>query len=65
MMGVREIGRFLEQWEMNAKDLHRRMILTPLFSALSVFLTLWESTIQKLVRSFRPLLRRAAPTDFF
>ena len=29
MMGVREIGRFLEQWEMNAKDLHRRMILTP------------------------------------
>ena len=28
-MGVREIGRFLEQWEMNAKDLHRRMILAP------------------------------------
>ncbi len=28
-MGVREIDRFLEQWEMNAKDLHRRMILAP------------------------------------
>ena len=28
-MGVREIDWFLEQWEMNAKDLHRRMILAP------------------------------------
>ena len=28
-MGVREMERFLEQWEMNAKDLHRRMILAP------------------------------------
>ena len=28
-MGVREIDRFLEQWEVNAKDLHRRMILAP------------------------------------
>ena len=28
-MGVREIDRFLEPWEMNAKDLHRRLILAP------------------------------------
>ena len=28
-MGVRDIERSLEQWEMNAKDLHRRMILAP------------------------------------
>ena len=28
-MGVREIDGFLEQWEMNAKDLHRRLILAP------------------------------------
>ena len=28
-MSVREIGRFLEQWQMGAKDLHRRMILAP------------------------------------
>ena len=28
-MGVREIGRFLEQWQMDARDLHRRMILAP------------------------------------
>ena len=28
-MGVRDIERSLEQWEMNAKDLHRRMILEP------------------------------------
>ena len=28
-MSVREIERCLEQWEMNAKDVHRRMILAP------------------------------------
>ena len=29
MMGVREMGRFLEQWQMDARDLHRRTILAP------------------------------------
>ena len=29
MMGVREIVRFLEQWEMNVGDVHRRTILAP------------------------------------
>ena len=28
-MGVREIDRFLQQWQMGVKDLHRRMILAP------------------------------------
>ena len=28
-MGVREIERFLEQWQMNAEDLYRRLILAP------------------------------------
>ena len=28
-MGVREIGRSLERWQMGAKDLRRRMILAP------------------------------------
>ena len=28
-MGVREIDWFLDQWEMDARDLHRRMILAP------------------------------------
>ena len=28
-MGVREIDQSLEQWEMNAKDVHLRMILAP------------------------------------
>ena len=28
-MGVREMDRFLQQWEMNARDLHRRMVLAP------------------------------------
>ena len=29
MMGVREIERFLEQWRMDGRDLHRRLILAP------------------------------------
>ena len=29
MIGVREIGRSLEQWRMGVKDLRRRMILAP------------------------------------
>ncbi len=29
MMGVREIGRCLEQWRMEVKDLRRRMIPAP------------------------------------
>ena len=28
-MGVRELDRFLEQWDMGAKDLRRRMIPAP------------------------------------
>ena len=28
-MGVREMERFLEQWQMEVKDLRRRMILAP------------------------------------
>ena len=28
-MGVREIDRFLKQWSMDARDLHRRLILPP------------------------------------
>ena len=28
-MGVREIERFLEQWQIGVKDLRRRMILAP------------------------------------
>ena len=29
VIGVREINQSLERWEMNAKDVHRRMILAP------------------------------------
>ena len=28
-MGVREIDRFLKQWQMDSRDLHRRLILAP------------------------------------
>ncbi len=29
VVSVRQIDRFLEQWQMDARDLHRRLILTP------------------------------------
>ena len=29
MVSVRQIDRFLEQWQMDARDLHRRLILVP------------------------------------
>ena len=29
MMGVREMERFVEQWQMDARDLRRRMIRSP------------------------------------
>ena len=29
VMGVREMDRFLEQWEIGVKDVHRRLILAP------------------------------------
>ena len=29
MMGVGEIDRFLEHWEMNIRDMHRRTIMAP------------------------------------
>ena len=29
VMSVREMERFLEQWQMDARDLRRRMILSP------------------------------------
>ena len=29
VMRVREIDRFLEQWQMDIRDLHRRTILAP------------------------------------
>ena len=28
-MGAGDMDRYLEQWQMNAKDLRRRMILSP------------------------------------
>lgn len=37
----------------------------PLFCAVSVFLTLWASIMQKQVCSFRPYLMRTSPTNFF
>ena len=29
MVSVKQIDRFLEQWQVDAKDLHRRLILAP------------------------------------
>ena len=29
MVSMRQIDRFLEQWQMDARDLHQRLILAP------------------------------------
>ena len=52
-MGVREMDRFLEQWQMDTKDLRRRMILSPTprererwYAMLLVARGWWPTTIK-------------------
>ena len=40
-MGVREMDRFLEQWEMDARDLRRRMIRSPTSRERERWQALW------------------------
>ena len=40
-MGVREIDQFLEQWQMNVRDLHRRMILAPTPGERELWHAIW------------------------
>ena len=40
-MGVREADRFLEQWEMNARNLHRPVILAPMLRERERWHALW------------------------
>ena len=42
-MGVREIDQFLEQWQMNVRDLHRRMILAPTPGERELWHAIWLS----------------------
>ena len=41
MMGVREIERFFEQWQMDATDLRWRMILAPTARERELWYALW------------------------
>ena len=43
-MGVREMDRFLEQWQMDAKALRRRMILAPTPRERERWYALWLLT---------------------
>ena len=67
-MGVREMDRFLEQWEMNARDLHRRMILSPTLRERERWYSLWllaqgwtaSATAEALERDPPTIVRWAA-----
>ena len=67
-MGVRQIERFLEQWQMDARDLHRRLILAPTlrererWHAISLLAQGWTSsgTAQALGRDPHTIVRWAA-----
>ena len=41
MMGVREIDRFLEHWQMDERDWRRRMILAPTARERERWYALW------------------------
>ena len=55
-MGAREIDWFLEQWEMNGRDLHRRMILNQYQGGMCIsgVLTTTERTPQCLISPLSP-----------
>ena len=40
-MGVREIDRFLEQWEKNVRDVHRQTVLAPTPRERERWQTIW------------------------
>ena len=42
-MGVREIDQFLEQWQLDVRDLHRRMILAPTPGERELWHAIWLS----------------------
>ena len=66
-MGVREIDRFLEQWQIGVKNLRRRMILAPTSRGRWYTILLlaqgWTAaaTGEALERDLHTIGRRAAP----
>ena len=65
-MGVREMERFLEQWQMNVKDLHRRLILAPTPRGRERWHAnqrrSWMDPIVELLRARSTTARPRAPT---
>ena len=63
-MGPKETGRFLEQWRMDARDLHRRMILAPTprerRHAMGLLSQGWTATAEALERNSHTIGRWAA-----
>ena len=58
-MGVREIDRFLEQWQMDVRDLHRRLIPAPTPRERGRWHACGWS--RRMSRSGRPSRRRTPP----
>ena len=71
-MGVRQIDRFLEQWPMDARNLHRRLILAPTPREQKRWHTIWllaqswttSGTAEALERDPHTIGRRAAECRF-
>ena len=65
-MGVREMERFLEQWQMDARDLRRRLILSPMpgererWYAMLLLAQGWTATAKALERDPHTIGRWAA-----
>ena len=68
-MGVREMERFLEQWQMDARDLRRRLILSPTprerWYAMLLLAQGWtaSATAEALERDPHTIGRRPALTE--
>ena len=69
MMSVKEIDQLLEQWEMNVRDLHRRVILAPTPRARERWHAVWllaqgwtaSSTAEALGRDPHTICRWSRP----
>ena len=65
-MGVRDIDRILQQWEMDARGLHRRLILAPTpreperWHALWLLAQGWTAAAEALARDPHTIGRWAA-----
>ena len=71
VMDVKQIDRFLEQWQMDARDLHRRLILVPTPWERARWHAIWlltpgrtaSGTAEALERIHTPLVGGPPPSE--